>query len=455
MRKIWVIACREYRAAVRSKAFVITMVLMPVLMGASIGIQVLFKKLEDTKEKKYVVIDRTGGQLAASLQLANDLRNRMIAANPEAAKNLGPKYAIEIVTPSENDRDAIGRQRFELSQRIEKEEIDGVLEIGPKVFQSALQLGADPEKVDDAQAVRFQAKNIAQSGFRRWADLVINEAVQANRIAPLLKKGEASVPEVKLIQAERVTVKGKALTKLDPQTGKYEDGSSGAQIANFFLPGVLIGLMFMVIMVGATPAMQGIVEEKSQRIAEVLLGSVSPFQLMAGKLLGVIGVSLTMASVYFVGGYIVADRYDVADMLTPGLMIWFAVFLIMSLLIFGSLFIAVGAAAGDIKDTQTLLMPIMLIACLPFFALGPIMQDPNGKIAVICSFFPFATPMLLVARQSVPPGVPLWQMISGIALVLTTTIFCVWAAGRIFRIGILMQGKGAKFSDIVRWVVKG
>ncbi len=141
--------------------------------------------------------------------------------------------------------------------------------------------------------------------------------------------------------------------------------------------------------------------------------------------------------------------------LSTSLLIWFLIFQVMALLIFGSLFIAVGAAAGDVKDTQTLLMPIMLIACMPFFALGPIMQDPNGKVAVICSFFPFATPMLLVARQSVPPGVPLGQMIAGIALVLATTLFCVWAAGRIFRVGILMQGKGARFSDLCRWVVKG
>ena len=164
--------------------------------------------------------------------------------------------------------------------------------------------------------------------------------------------------------------------------------------------------MFMVIMVGATPAMQGVVEEKGQRIAEVLLGSVSPFELMAGKLLGLVGVSLTMAAVYLGGGYVVAQRYGVADMLSPALMAWFVVFLVLALLIYGSLFIAVGAAAGDVKDTQTLLMPVMLVACLPFFALGPIMQDPNGPIAVACSWFPFATPFLLVARQSVPPGVP-------------------------------------------------
>jgi ABC-2 type transport system permease protein len=83
------------------------------------------------------------------------------------------------------------------------------------------------------------------------------------------------------------------------------------------------------------------------------------------------------------------------------------------------------------------------------------MQDPNGPIARVCSFFPFATPMLLVARQAVPPGVPWWEMLAGIALVLATTLVCVWAAGRIFRVGILMQGKGPRFADLIRWAIKG
>jgi ABC-2 type transport system permease protein len=201
--------------------------------------------------------------------------------------------------------------------------------------------------------------------------------------------------------------------------------------------------------------MQGIVEEKGQRIAEVLLGSVTPFQLMAGKLLGIVAVSLTMAGVYLAGGLYLAHRYELTDALSPGLVAWFVVFLILALLTYGSLFIAIGAAAADIKDTQTLLMPVMIIAFLPFFALGPILMDPNGKIAVACSFFPFATPMLLVARQSVPPGVPTWQMATGILITLATTVFCVWAAGRIFRVGILMQGKSAKVKDLARWVIRG
>jgi ABC-type Na+ efflux pump permease subunit len=176
---------------------------------------------------------------------------------------------------------------------------------------------------------------------------------------------------------------------------------------------------------------------------------------MVGKLLGILGVALTMSAVYLGGGCFLAWYYGYADLLPLGILWWYVPMLVMALLIYGSLFIAVGAAAADVKDTQTLLMPIMLFACLPMFALVPIMQDTNGPIARVCSAFPFATPMLLVARQSVPPGVPWWEMLAGVVLVLATTLLCVWAAGRIFRIGILMHGKGPRFADLLRWAFHG
>jgi ABC-2 type transport system permease protein len=446
MRKILVIANRDYRASVRSKGFIVTLVLMPVLMSASIGMQALFQKLEDTKEKKFAVIDRTGRKLADFLEEQATIYNELMVFDPKTKKQTASTIKLEIVPPSANTPEAILQQRFEQSQRVDRDEIEGIVEIGPEAMN--LKETLNPVSVDDAASIRFQAKKPAQRQFMAWAEKMLNIGIQIKRF-----QGRLTPEEIKSLNIQ-VPLKYKALTKQAPD-GTYQDAATGQQIANFVLPGILIGLMFMIVMVGATPAMQGIVEEKSQRIAEVLLGSVSPFELMAGKLLGVIGVSMTMAIVYVGGGFLIANHFDVAGGLTPVLLIWFILFMVLALLIFGSLFIAVGAASGDIKDTQTLLMPIMILVCLPFFALGPIMQDPNGKIAVICSFFPFATPMLLVARQSVPPGVPVWQLVTGILLVLATTIFCVWAAGRIFRIGILMQGKGAKMSDLVRWVVKG
>jgi ABC-2 type transport system permease protein len=449
MRKIWVIACREYKVAVRNKAFIVTMLLMPALMGASAAIQLLFKRLGDQKESHYAVIDRSGGNLAKSLEAAAEAFNQRHAAHADSAKGGPSKIVLEIIPPSEDDPDDIALQRFEQSKRVERNELEGIIEIGPKVFEVRADEAESSDKVDDESAIRFQAKKATQQAVMNWADQAINAAIQAKRLADKNLKPH----DIRMMQ-EHVPVKSKTLTKQTAE-GNFVDATEGSQIVNLLLPATLIALMFMVVMVGATPAMHGVVEEKSQRIAEVLLGSVTPFQLMAGKLLGVIGVATTLAGIYLAGGYVVADHYGVAELLSVELLMWFVLFMVMALLIFGSLFIAIGAAASDVRDTQTLLMPIMIVACLPFVALGPIMLNPNGKIAVICSFFPFATPMILVARQSVPPGVPLWQMISGIALVLATSLFCVWSAGRIFRVGILMQGRGARFSDLIRWVVKG
>jgi len=449
MRKVFVIAAREYRAAVRSKAFVVTLVLMPVLMGASAGVQVLFKKFEDTTEKKFAVVDRSpGGRIAEALTADAATYNSLLITDPKTGDRIHPAMSLEVIAPSSSDPEAVQRQRFDLSRRVEAGELEAIVEIGPEVY--SLRPDPNPDAAEDSQAVRWQAKKLGESFATRYLERRVNDAVQRHRFA----EAGYDAGKVRALQ-QPVPLKVKGLTRENKQTGQIEDAADEQRLAHFFLPAILIALMFMVIMVGATPAMQGIVEEKGQRIAEVLLGSVTPFELMAGKLLGVVGVSLTMAGVYLAGGLFVAHRYGLTEALSLGLIAWFLVFLVLALLIYGSLFIAVGAAAGDIKDTQTLLMPIMLVACLPFFALGPIMMDPNGKVAVACSFFPFATPMLLVARQAVPPGVPTWQMATGIAIVLATTIFCVWAAGRIFRVGILMQGKSATFAEMWRWVRAG
>ncbi len=453
MRKIRVIALREFLAAVRTKAFVLTILMMPILMGVSIGLQVMFKKLEDAKPKVYAVIDHTPDQkLGKFLQTTATVMQAFKAKDNDIAGLIGAKTSFELLPAATGGPEELAQQRFDISRKIEKGDYQALIEIGAKVadLRDMASMFANPDKTDDQAAVRFQAKNVGAIQFRRIIEVLINQGVQMDRFQ---QKGIA--PQTIAQIQQPVVMKLKSLTRKDAKTGAYVDDADEAQIINMVLPGVLIAMMFMIIMVGATPAMHGVVEEKGQRIAEVLLGSVTPFQLMAGKLLGVIGVSLTMAGVYLGGGFFLASYFGFSDLIPLSLIAWFVPMLLLALLIFGSLFIAVGAAASDVKDTQTLLMPIMMTACLPFFALGPIMQDPNGPIATACSFFPFATPMLLVARQSVPPGVPLWEMIAGIVLVLATTTLCVWAAGRIFRIGILSQGKTPRFVDLVKWVVKG
>ncbi len=449
MRKILTIAKREYLAGVRTKAFIISLVLMPVMMGGSIVLQLLTKKLDDNSEKTYVIVDRTpGGTIASALEADVENYNTYVINDPETGERNHPALKLEIATPSANTDEAMMQQRFELSERARKSEIEAFLEIGPDVFTT--RSDPNPESAEDPQSVRLQAKRPGEGFIGRYLERRINNIIQQVRF----QRENVDPVLVKDIQ-QAVPLRAKGLTSKNPQTGVIEDSADEKRMANFLLPGVLIAIMFVVIMFGASPAMNGVVEEKSQRIAEVLLGSVTPFELMSGKLIGLVGIALTTALIYFGGGYFVAARYGLTDAITPSLIFWFFVFLTMALLIFGSVFIAVGAAAQDVKDTQALLTPVMFFLVMPMFAIGPILLDPHGKLAVICSLFPTSAPIILVARQSVPPGVPIGQLLAGIAIVLATTVGCIWAAGRIFRVGFLMQGKSAKLKDLFSWIIKG
>jgi ABC-2 type transport system permease protein len=100
-------------------------------------------------------------------------------------------------------------------------------------------------------------------------------------------------------------------------------------------------------------------------------------------------------------------------------------------------------------------MPVMLVICIPMFVLTNVIQEPDGALATGMSYFPPSTPMLMIARLAIPPGIPWWEPFAGVAVVLAATLFCVWAASRIFRIGILMQGKGARFGELVKWIWRG
>jgi ABC-type Na+ efflux pump permease subunit len=227
------------------------------------------------------------------------------------------------------------------------------------------------------------------------------------------------------------------------------------EAANFLIPLACLMLMFLAIFVGASPLLQSVLEEKMARIAEVLLGSVTPFELIMGKLLGTVGMSLTMVSVYLAGGYYALHHFGYAEMFPTHLLVWFVIFMSLAVLMYGSLFSAIGAAVTDMKEAQSAMMPLIIVAMLPMFVWLNVVRSPTATFSQVASLVPFATPMLMLLRQAVPPGVPLWEPILGVVLVLLTTVICVFAAGRIFRVGILMQGKGANVAQMLKWAIRG
>jgi ABC-2 type transport system permease protein len=457
MRKILVIALREYNAAVRTKSFLISLVVLPIMMGGGLVMQYLLKSYVDTRPRTFAVVDRSPGQqLSLFLDAALYVRNDKEALDSSTNKLTKPIYSLEHVPPGADTPEALAEQRLELSQRVRLKEIDGFLEIGPRVLDhgspdllSITNLKELPA-LDEEQVLRYQSNRPTYDAFYQWAEKVLNLAIEEARGV------KAGLPPGKIsLMLRPVPLKPKGLTRQDPETGQIVDGPDDNLIAFILVPAGLIVMMFMMVMIGATPLMQGVVEEKIQRIAEVLLGSVKPFQLMAGKLLGLVGVSLTLTAVYLGGAYLTAYHYDVTHYIPLNIIAWFLLYQVLAVLMYGSLFIAIGAACTDMRETQSLMWPVMLLACIPLFVWINVVREPNSGFATGVSLFPFATPMLMIGRQAVPPGVGILQPLLGVGLVLLTTAACVYAAGRIFRVGILMQGKGAQLSDLVKWVIRG
>jgi ABC-2 type transport system permease protein len=192
-----------------------------------------------------------------------------------------------------------------------------------------------------------------------------------------------------------------------------------------------------------------------QRIAEVLLGSVRPFDLMVGKLLGLVGVSVTLAAVYLSGAYWAARHYGYAELVSIEVLAWFLVYLVLGVLMYGSLFVTVGAACSDLRETQAMLWPVMLLAMVPMFVWTNVVREPNSAFSTFASFVPNATPMLMLVRVAVPPGIAWWQPAVGMFGVLAATLACVYAAGRVFRVGLLLQGKAATPRELLRWIFQG
>jgi ABC-2 type transport system permease protein len=210
-----------------------------------------------------------------------------------------------------------------------------------------------------------------------------------------------------------------------------------------------------VIFLAAQPMLESAMEEKSQRIAEVLLGSVNCFQLMLGKLLGGIGGSLTVLAFYAVGGYFAARHYDVAGMVPLRIVPWFIVFQVLAVLLFGSIFMAIGAAVNQMKEAQGLLMPAWLVFMYPLFVWFQVVRDPNGSFATWLSLVPPGVPLMMVLRIGASAAIPLWQPLLGVAIMVAFTLAVVLAAARVFRIAILAQGKTPSMFELARWAWRG
>jgi ABC-2 type transport system permease protein len=438
MLKILILAKREYNSAVRTKGFIIGLLLAPVFMGGSLIVFALMKDKVDLTEKQIAIIDHSG-LMTEYLVNAVEERNKTEIYNKETGDQIKPVYHVEFINP---DTTGGFEQKLELSNKVRSKKLHAFIEIGPEILHP----GNDPVK----SGIRYYSENSALDVVRDWFSGSINNRIRQLRIKEL-NLDDKSVENL----FNWINLEGLGLISVDKKTGTLQDARKIGVAETIIIPYIIVFLMFMMLLMSAIPLLTAVMEEKMNRIAEVLLGSVTPFQFMMGKILGSIAVSLTASAVYIIAGIITVGQLGLSGMVPFHIIPWFFVFLILNIVMVGSGMASLGSACNDTKDASTLQFPAMLPIILPLFIMMPVIQEPLSSFSTILSLIPPFTPMLMLLRMATPVTIPVWQPIAGLVGVVLFTVFSVWAGGRIFRTCILMQGQKPKLGNLVKYVLRG
>jgi ABC-2 type transport system permease protein len=442
MHSALIIARREYLATIRTKAFLIGLIIAPLFMGGSIIGMALLNDKVDTNDRRIVILDDTG-TIGDALIAAANLRNEHELFDRNG-KRVRPAYLIEL---HHSDPD-IPRHvtLLNLSNQVRSGALFGFLEIGPDLLTPAT---PTPSASPARQRVAFFSKNPALDDMRAWLRDRINEHVREIHV-----KNFGLDPTTVATLFQRHPVDGMQLLRAD-DPGEIREPERANEIASIATPALLMFFLFMLVMMGAMPLFNSVMEEKNQHIAETLLSSITPFQFMFGKVLGGVAISLTASAFYIVATLFTLGNMGLMGFVPMELIPWFLLYLVLSILMMGSIMAGIGATCSDLKEGQNLTLPAMIPILIPMFVMMPVIKEPLSSFATILSLIPPFTPMLMMLRQAVPGGVPMWQPAVGLVGLLLFTLFCIWMGSRIFRAGILFKGKTPGFATLLHWIIRG
>jgi ABC-2 type transport system permease protein len=240
--------------------------------------------------------------------------------------------------------------------------------------------------------------------------------------------------------------------EIGAEEGKEKVQSQGQRIVGMMVPFFFMYLIFMGMVGTGQHMLSSIIEEKNSRIIEVLLSAVSPFQLMAGKILGLAGIGLTVMALWSAAAFAAARWQGLNVGVGPELMVYFVIYYILGYLLVSAILTGIGSVCNTIKETQSLMMPVMLIFIIPLMGWFKLVQSPNGTLARVLSFFPPVTPMVMILRLSAGSGIWFVEIAVSILVLAVAVVLVIWAAAKIFRTGILMYGKKPGLFEILRWL---
>jgi ABC-2 type transport system permease protein len=267
---------------------------------------------------------------------------------------------------------------------------------------------------------------------------VVEQRCKARNISPEL------LAEIRNVPVERIEIGAGA--------EEQRQQSEVQAVMRMMVPFFFMFLIYMGIVGIGQQMLSSVIEEKNSRIIEVLLSAASPFEFMTGKILGLGGIGLTVVGLWAAAGYGSAVWRGLDIEITGALLFYFLIFYVLGFLLFSSMLAAIGSVCNTLKETQGLMMPIVLIFVLPLISWYKLVQSPDGVFARVLSLVPPVSPLVMILRMSASSNVPTVDIIASIALLVAALLFSMWLAGRIFQTGILMYGKRPSLREIFRWL---
>lgn len=424
MNKILLIIKREYLTRVRKKTFIISTILFPVLyLGLIFGMGYLGEK---AKPKLHVAIVDSSGYFD---------KGRIERENQKDSSSI-----LTLLTSSTDS----------LKKNFSEWNYDGYIVIPA---QTNWESGIKNLLLNTGRTMGGEASGRVES--------------KLNNIWNEIKNEKLGIDEGKKIILANSTVTVKSVNVNDEKANSSVASTIG-YVAGF--------LIYFILLVYGSQVMMGVMEEKTNRIAEVIVSSVKPFQLMLGKIIGIGLVALTqfflwVAFIFIIYNVTQASGNNVAAMSgivgqiqkvfgsinVPMIIFGFTFYFLGGFFFYASLYAAIGSAVNeDMREAQSLSFPITLLVIFSIAMMPIAMNDPSGPIAVWGSIIPFSSPIIMMSRIpfGVPGTVPWWQLALSMALLIGGFLFSVWLSGKIYRTGILMYGKKPSWKEMLKWAFK-
>lgn len=420
--KISLIIQREFNQRVRKRSFIVVTLLMPLLMIALVAVPVLIA---------------------------------MYGSQPGTTREIVVIDPSQVIAPKLTGEQGLVFQPTEMTYDSAR--------VAPEYKNAFGFLVVSPNIVEDPSGLALYTRESSTMTIEGAIRGQVSNIIRQERIA------QADIPGLDSVM-QRVNVRAHLATyRIDAQTAG-EEAKASSSAASMGISYVMSFIVYMFIFIYGAQVMQGVIEEKSNRIVEVIVSSVKPFQLMMGKIIGIALVALTQFLIWVVliGGAMLvfknlgaAATADMPGELTSvlntldGIFLLkmvgvFLIYFIGGYLLYAAMYAAIGSAVESAQDAQQLQWPITIPLILAIMVMVNVIRDPTSGAAFWFSMIPFTSPIIMPAR--IPYGVPFWEMAVSVGVLFLTFLLMVAFAAKIYRTGIFMYGKKPTFAEMIRWI---